>query len=99
MKIRPKPGTTGWIATTAVIIAAELLDEKTMSTGFRNYSRDPVGRYVMLPAWAYLTAHLFGVIPVKYDPLSLLWVWAKGAEIALDALPDAALQSLVEEAA
>lgn len=88
MKIKPKPGSTGWFATLAVIVAAELLDEKTMSTGFRNYSRDPRGKYVMIPAWAYLTAHLFGVIPAKYDPLSLLWIAVKGAEVVLDELPE-----------
>jgi hypothetical protein len=76
---RMKPGVTGWAITGAVILAAELLDQRTMSEVFRDWSRSPTGKYVLLPGWAYLTAHLFGFIPVKYDPLSQLWLFVKKA--------------------
>lgn len=68
--MKVKPGTAGWLATAAVVLAAELLDEKTMSTGFREYSADPIGRYVVVSGWVLLSAHLFGLIPPKYDPLT-----------------------------
>lgn len=84
MRVRMKPGATGWAITGAVILAAELLDSRTMSDAFRDLSRSPSGRYVLLPGWMYLTAHLFGLVPVKYDPLSQLWLYVKrnSSEIA-----------------
>lgn len=70
---RLSPGATGWVAVGAVVVAAELLDEKTMSDAFLTASRHPVGGPVMLTAWAILTAHLFGFIPRDYDPVYLCW--------------------------
>jgi hypothetical protein len=96
VKLKPKPGLTGWVATAVVILAAELLDEKTMSDGFKSYSRSRKGRFVVLPAWAFLTAHLFGVIPSKNDPLCLLWAYLKGVPGAGGI--DTPLQLFIEEA-
>lgn len=56
-----------------VVVIAELLDERTMSEAFEAASRHPVGRPVLFSAWAILTAHLFGLIPDHYDPITLLW--------------------------
>ena len=66
---RLSPGAAGWVSVAAVVIAAELLDERTMSEAFRMASRHPVGRPVLFSAWAILTAHLFGLIPPRYDPI------------------------------
>lgn len=68
-----KPGTKGWIGLTAVVIAADLLDERTMSEAFREMARHPAGRYVVGPFYVVLTAHLFGLIPPEYDPFHQLW--------------------------
>lgn len=70
------PGSKGWVAVAAVVVAAELLDEKTMSEAFRVASRHPVYGPIVLSAWTILTAHLIGVIPVKYDPITLFWAYA-----------------------
>lgn len=70
---RLSPGATGWVAVGAVVVAAELLDEKTMSDAFLAASHHPVGRPVMYAAWGILTAHLFGFIPRDYDPVYLFW--------------------------
>jgi hypothetical protein len=70
---RLSPGAAGWIAVGVVVLAAELLDERTMSDAFLAAARHPVGRPVMFSAWAVLTAHLFGVIPQHYDPINLFW--------------------------
>lgn len=74
---RLKPGATGWAITGAVILAAELMDSRTMSDAFREWSRSPAGKLVLFPGWMYLTLHLFGFVPVKYDPLSQLWIYVK----------------------
>lgn len=63
----------GWIAVGTAVIAADLLDEKTMSHAFRMASRHPVGGPVILIAWGVLTAHLFGIIPPHRDPLNVPW--------------------------
>lgn len=52
---------------------AELTDSKTMSEAFCTASKHPVGGPVMIGAWAVLTAHLFGTIPPRYDPIHLFW--------------------------
>jgi hypothetical protein len=70
---RLSPGAAGWVSVGAVVIAAELLDERTMSEAFRAASRHPVGGPVMVTAWVILTGHLFGAIPQKYDPIHLFW--------------------------
>lgn len=70
---RLSPGSKGWIAVSAVVVAAEVLDERTMSEAFREASRHPVYGPLVLTAWAILTAHLTGLIPPRYDPISLLW--------------------------
>lgn len=70
---RLSPGAAGWVSVAAVVIAAELLDERTMSDAFTAASRHPVGRPVILTAWAVLTAHLFGVLPPERDPIHLFW--------------------------
>ena len=70
---RLSPGAAGWVAVGAVVLAAELLDERTMSDAFREASRHPVYGPVIFAGWAVLTAHLIGVIPPHVDPIELLW--------------------------
>jgi hypothetical protein len=62
------PGTAGWVSVGAVVVAAELLDSKTMSEAFREASRHPVIGPVVITVWGVLTAHLLGLIPPEYDP-------------------------------
>lgn len=66
---RLSPGAAGWVGVGAVVVVAELLDEKTMSEAFRAAAKHPAGRPVMLAAWAVLTAHLFGILPPHRDPI------------------------------
>lgn len=70
---RLTPGAAGWVAVGAVVIAAELMDTRTMSEAFGEAARHPVYGPVIFTAWAILTAHLFGAIPARYDPIHLLW--------------------------
>lgn len=67
------PGAAGWVALGVVVVAAELLDTKTLSTAFRDASRHPVYGPVVIASWAILTAHLHGWIPEKYDPILMFW--------------------------
>jgi hypothetical protein len=62
------PGTAGWLSVGAVVVAAELLDTKTMSEAFREASRHPVAGPVVVTTWVVLSAHLLGILPPKYDP-------------------------------
>jgi hypothetical protein len=55
------------------VAAADLTGSKTMSDAFRTASRHRVTGPVVMVAWVYLTAHLFGLIPPELDPLHLLW--------------------------
>lgn len=68
---RLSPGAAGWVSVAAVVVAAELIDTRTMSEAFRAASRHPVAGPVVLVTWAVLTGHLFGTIPPRYDPIHL----------------------------
>jgi hypothetical protein len=65
---RLSPGAAGWVSVGAVVIAAEIIDARTMSEAFLAGSRHPVAGPVIIASWGILTAHLFGVIPRQYDP-------------------------------
>lgn len=71
MKCPVKPGARGWLATALVILAADIVDERTLSESFLEFSKTPTGRVVSYTGWFFLTAHLFGAIPKHRDPLYL----------------------------
>jgi len=59
-------------AIAAVDLYAVRTGRRTLSTAFAEMVRHPVRRWPTTIAWAYLTAHLFSVIPEHSDPLSRL---------------------------
>lgn len=70
MKVRTwlRPGYNGWAGVAAVVVAAEALDKRTMSSAFEEARRHPIAGPAVCGFWAALTAHLFGIIPDRYDP-------------------------------
>lgn len=76
------PGHRGWLAVLTTVALVEVFDKRTLSDVFLEMSKHPTGRYVVIPAWTVLTAHLFGVIPPRYDPLHQLaaHTFAKGRQ-------------------
>lgn len=63
----------GWLALVLLVAAADFTGSKTMSDAFRTASRHPITGPCLAIGWGYLTAHLFGVIPLELDPLHRLW--------------------------
>jgi hypothetical protein len=63
------PGIDGWLVVAAVVLAAEALDEKTMSAAFKSLPWK-----VKLTVWTITTLHLFGVLPRRADPF--MWLAA-----------------------
>ena len=49
-------------------MAADMTDARTMSEAFKLASRDPVLGPILIATWGTLTAHVFGLLPTKYDP-------------------------------
>jgi len=75
MKIRRlSPGAAGWVSVGCVVLAAEVMDARTMSEAFRAASRQRYAGPAIAVAYAVLTGHLFGIIPPKYDPIHNLAV-------------------------
>jgi hypothetical protein len=74
------PGWNGWVAIGLVVVAAELLDGKTMSTAFKEAARHKRYGIPVTAAWLTLTAHLFGWLPPRFDPFGQLatHTFAKG---------------------
>lgn len=78
MKCPVKPGVRGWLLAGVVILAADLLDEATLSETFKDFSRTRGGRVITCAGWTLLTLHLFGVIPSELDPFVLAFAHAPG---------------------
>ncbi len=66
-------GDRAWIVLAAGVIAYDswaLANKKeTMSASFLRALDDPRRRHLTTGFWAYLVAHLFGIIPTRLDPL------------------------------
>lgn len=67
------PGSKAWIGLTAYVAGYDLWaaarGEETLSTAFYRAFRHPVKRFPLILLWAYLTAHLFHLMPERWDPL------------------------------
>ena len=70
---RPDAGDTGWLALAAYVIAfdawAITQGRTTLSASFTAALASPHRRWPTIALWAYLTAHLHGLLPDRYDPL------------------------------
>jgi hypothetical protein len=69
LRYKPAPGTAGWIAVAIAVTVAEITDSRTMSEAFASSLKHPVAGPAICIGYGILTAHLFGMIPPKYDPL------------------------------
>lgn len=67
MKLRTS--TKGWLGLAAYVAAWDLLAPETLSVGFADAVHHPRRRWQVLAAWAFITAHLFCVLPPQVDPL------------------------------
>lgn len=72
MKVRR----SGWGLILAVVAGYDLWALKarrpTLSAEFLEAVRHPRRRWFVIAAWGYLTVHLFGILPRRYDPLTAL---------------------------
>jgi hypothetical protein len=66
VKRRPGPGYRGWVAAGVIVVLAEMLDSRTMSSAWRE-----APKVLTIPAAAYTVAHLYGLIPPPLD----LFIW------------------------
>jgi hypothetical protein len=57
----------GWAALWVVVGVADYYGDQSMSDAFKVLARDRRTRPVMILAAAYVNAHLFGVIPDRWD--------------------------------
>ncbi|MHB8272929.1 DUF7427 family protein [Bradyrhizobium sp.] len=73
-RYRPSPGAAGWIAVGVAVAIAEITDSRPMTEAFREAIEDPVLGPAICVGYGYLTAHLFGVLPPKYDLIHLFYV-------------------------
>jgi hypothetical protein len=66
-RIHDKPA-YGWLGIVVLVAVADVTGKRTLSEAFRDASRHRVLGPVVLITWTTLTAHLFGLIPSRYDP-------------------------------
>jgi hypothetical protein len=70
------PGSKAWIGLTGYVVVydawAAVTGNETLSSAFYRSFSHPVRRMPLLVLWAYLTAHLFHLLPERWDPLRRL---------------------------
>lgn len=57
----------GWAAVAATVAVTDFTARRSMSDVFRTASRKKITGPVLFLGWGYLSAHLFGFIPAKFD--------------------------------
>lgn len=65
-------GGAGWLVIAALVVAWDITAPETLSAAFRRARSGPIGSTVVVVGWAYLTGHLFHVIPERADPFGAL---------------------------
>jgi len=65
-------GTLGWLLLAWFVTAWDVFAEETLSTAFWRAVRNPRKRWLVIVLWAYVTAHLFHLLPQRFDPLRRL---------------------------
>lgn len=68
MKIRA--GTVGWVGLTAYVAVWDAYAPETLSGAFGRAVLHPKARWPVVALWGLTTAHLFGVLPRRYDPIA-----------------------------
>lgn len=62
----------GWLGLTIYVVAYDIWAAKTkrqtLSTAFYEAVSSPRHRYGVVLVWAYLTGHLFKILPRRFDP-------------------------------
>ncbi len=64
-------GQYAWLGLIAYVIAYDIVailkDKRTLSGAFYSATTNTIGRVVLATLWGYLTAHLFRLLPKRYD--------------------------------
>ncbi len=66
-----KSGHLGWLSIAAGVVAWDVLASDTLTESFRRAQAHPVSAVATGTAWWVLTAHLFGWLPERADPIHL----------------------------
>jgi hypothetical protein len=78
-----KSGHIGWLAIAAGVIAWDAMGPETLTDAFRHVREHPAGSIAVGVAWGILTAHLFGWLPPKADPIHASTAYVRARKHAL----------------
>jgi hypothetical protein len=66
---------TGWGLVALGILLWDLTQEDQLTDAWkRAHRRGPVSAIVLGTTWAIITAHLYGLLPARFDPLHMIYV-------------------------
>ena len=66
------PGRKKWASLLAYILLLEVLPGDTLTRAHQKAILNPIKRWPILVTHAYIVAHLWDLIPRRYDPLVIL---------------------------
>ena len=67
-----KGGGAGWLVIAALVVVWDVTAPETLSAAFSRARSGPIGSTVVVMGWAFVTGHLFHVIPERADPIAAL---------------------------
>ena len=84
-----RSGGAGWGLIALGILLWDLTQEDQLSDAWkRAHRRGPIAAIALGTSWAIVTAHLYGVLPSRFDPLHMIYlsrVMLKKEQAILDA--------------
>ncbi len=64
-----RDGSAGWVLLVLGVVVWDVCAPATLSDAFRRARQSPVSAVIVGASWAFLTLHLWGVLPSQADPL------------------------------
>jgi hypothetical protein len=81
-----KRGVVGWAGLALFVGAWDYAScrngGQTLSSAFLRASRHPIRRWPLLAAALYLNAHLWGLLPERFDPLAAIAAHFRGESVS-----------------
>jgi len=67
--VRKDTAAIGWVGLILYVVLYDYFSHKTLSQAFWDAKKEPLKCILLVITWSYLTAHLFELMPERFDAL------------------------------